>query len=64
MTPSQLVTTRNDLTDFIQSDIDSNVAKYRRLGRRIDVVATGEPRLEQSRKVASEFGLPQESPAA
>lgn len=61
---NQLMTTRNDPTDLIQSDIDSNEAEYRRLSRRIDVVATGETRLEQGRKVVSEFGLPKESPTA
>lgn len=41
MTSSQLMTTRDNSTDLIQSDIDPYETDHRRFARRIDVVACG-----------------------
>lgn len=55
MTLSELVTTLNNADDVIRPNIHAQVAEHRLLPGDIDVVATGQSRLEQRREIASEF---------
>ena len=57
---SEFVTPLNDSCDVIQPNIHAQVTEYWLIASRIDVVAAGQPGLEQRRKEATEFGLPQQ----
>ena len=63
VTPSELVATLDDSDDVIWANIDAQVAEHRLRPGDIDVVATGQSRLEQRREIVSEFCFPEKRSA-
>ena len=60
---NELVATLDDSDDVIWANIDAQVAEHRLRPGDIDVVATGQSRLEQRREIMSEFCFPEKRSA-